>query len=74
MLSLELLRRATQRLKPRVREHFKGLIKSPETNTTYVLEDLSPVWVEDVFTCLCRVGEEKSQPMVAFGCRKRKAG
>jgi hypothetical protein len=37
------------RLRPRVREHFKGLIKSPETNTTSVVEDLSPAWVEDVF-------------------------
>jgi hypothetical protein len=37
------------RMKPRVREHFKGLIKSPETNTTNVVEDLSPAWVEDVF-------------------------
>jgi hypothetical protein len=37
------------RLRPRVREHFNGLIKSPETNTTNVVEDLSPAWVEDVF-------------------------
>jgi hypothetical protein len=37
------------RMKPRVQEHFKGLIKSPETNTTNVVEDLSPAWVEDVF-------------------------
>jgi hypothetical protein len=37
------------RMKPRVREHFKGLIKLPETNTTNVVEDLSPAWVEDVF-------------------------
>jgi hypothetical protein len=36
-------------MKPRVREHFKGLIKLPETNTTNVAEDLSPAWVEDVF-------------------------
>jgi hypothetical protein len=28
------------RMKPRVREHFKGLIKSPETNTTNVMEAL----------------------------------
>jgi hypothetical protein len=37
------------RLRPRVQEHFKGLIKSPETNTTNVVEDLSPAWVEDIF-------------------------
>jgi hypothetical protein len=37
------------RMKPRVREHFKGLIKSPEINTTNVVEDRSPAWVEDVF-------------------------
>jgi hypothetical protein len=30
------------RAKPRVREHFKGLIKSPGTNTTNVVENLSP--------------------------------
>jgi hypothetical protein len=37
------------RLKPKVREPFKGLVKSPDTNTTKVVEDLSPAWVEDVF-------------------------
>jgi hypothetical protein len=31
------------------REQFKGLSKSPETNSTNVGEDLSPAWVEDVF-------------------------
>jgi hypothetical protein len=38
------------RAKPRVREHFKGLIKSPGTNTTNVVENLSPAWVENVFS------------------------
>jgi hypothetical protein len=37
------------RMEPRVQEHFKGLIKSLETNTTNVVQDLSPAWVEDVF-------------------------
>jgi hypothetical protein len=37
------------RAKPRVREHFKGLIKSPGTNTMNVVENLSPAWVENVF-------------------------
>jgi hypothetical protein len=30
------------RARPKVREHFEGLIESPETNTTNVVEDLSP--------------------------------
>jgi hypothetical protein len=37
------------RAKARVREHFKGLIKSPGTNTMNVVENLSPAWVEHVF-------------------------
>jgi hypothetical protein len=38
------------RFKPKVQEDFKGLVKSPDTNTTNAVEDLSaPAWVEDVF-------------------------
>ncbi len=37
------------RSKPKIREHFKGLIKLPESNTTEVVDDLDPLWVEDVF-------------------------
>jgi hypothetical protein len=35
--------------KKKVREHFKGLIKLPDTKTPRIVEDLSLDWVEYVF-------------------------
>ena len=35
--------------KPQVPEHFRGLINLPGTEKNHILEDISPLWVDNVF-------------------------